>query len=61
MRQLLVRLSGVASLLTLTCFSMGGCELECNADDRGSVRETIDEIGDEVEDVVDEAKRDNKP
>jgi hypothetical protein len=36
--------------------SMGGCEASCDCDDRGSVERAIDEVGDEVEDVVDKAK-----
>ncbi len=41
-------------------FSMGGCEMECDCDDGGSIEKNIDEVGDEIEDVTDELDNDGR-
>lgn len=41
----------LSGLFFVAPFAMGGCELECNADN--SVEEVVDEIGDEAEEVAD--------
>lgn len=50
------RLALFSSLLFGVGFSLGGCKLECRSDGGNSAKEVVDEIGDEVEDVADEAK-----
>lgn len=49
---LLALLMGVMSLTT------GGCAIRCDSDGKNEVKEVVDEVGDKVEDVVHEAKKD---
>lgn len=42
----------IGGFLIALSFTAGGCELECQSD--GVVEDTVDEIGDEVEDVAEE-------
>lgn len=52
------RLAILAGAVLGLSLMMGGCELSCNSRGDNPVEETVDEIGDEIEDIAEEAKKD---
>lgn len=56
---LTMKRSGILALALFgLSMTMGGCQLSCNSKGDNPVKETVDEIGDEVEDVAEEITKD---